>query len=344
MLYKRFTFSIVIFLLVSSVVFSGVKEERVTRIEFKGVLGMAMKLSGADKPQKQVNYYESDQYRSDQYNPKGELESSTIIDLQNEQVVNIDHQNKNYTTMTFDQYRAMFETQMQEMEEETSQQPEEESDTEVEYSFDVDVKRTNERENIAGFPAEKAVITMKVKVDATEQTEEGTSTAGGDLVVTSTQWLTEDIKGYDVVHEFQQNMAKKFGIDPSQKGMESMYESLSQAHPALVDAMKKIEKEQQELKGVSVRTETSYKTENLRSSKEGEQATQEEEKQKMPKSVGGLLGAFGKKVTESVTESQKSDENILFTSITELTQCEQTPFSSDVFSPPPGYEEITGNN
>ena len=342
MLFRRFTFLAVIVLLVSSVVFSGVKEERVTRIEFKGMLGMAMKLSGADKPQKQVNYYEANQFKSDQFNPKGELQNSTIIDLQNEQVVNIDHQNKNYTAMTFDQYRTMLETQMQEMEEETSQQ-EEESDTEVEYSFDVDVKRTNERETIAGFPAEKAVITMKVKVDATEQTEEGTTTAGGDLVVTSSQWLTDDLKGYDVVTEFQTNMAKKLGMDPSKKGMEKIYESMSQSHPALAEAMKKIQKEQEELKGVSVRTETSYKTENMRSSEEGEQVTEEEKKQKTPKSVGGLLGAFGKKMADSVMESQKSDEKELFTSTTELTSYEQTSFSPDVFSVPSDYEEITGN-
>ena len=96
-------------------------------------------------------------------------EESRIIDLDQEVIITLNHKKKRYSKMTFEQFRAMMEENMERLKDLDQAEPEEQGDdeqpeTDVKMNFSVDVSTPGETKQIAGYNAEKVLMTMNFEM------------------------------------------------------------------------------------------------------------------------------------------------------------------------------------
>lgn len=311
-----------------------VKRETITKMDFKGTLGTIMKLFGAGKPMRTVEYYKGNLFRSDNIDEKGRILTSRIIDLDRELFVTIDHKNKQYTQMTFEEFRQMMAESLEKMK--SGQEKGKKDEPQVQWDFKISVTKTGDTETIAGQSAEKVIIKMEV---TSKTTQPGTNqtpaeTFQGDLIVTSDNWMVKSIEGQNEINQFHLHLAEKMGLTPSQNSLEQLMKQLSQSNPQLADAMKKLQEESKKLSGVPVRTHTIYESKPRSTAvSEGESDKKNTE---IPTSVGGLLKGFGKKVVK--TDKPDASANVLMEVNDELVSAELLSVDSSQFEVPAGYK------
>lgn len=311
-----------------------VKRESTSQMDFKGTLGAIMKFFGAGKPTTTVEYYKGGIFRSDNIDDKGRLTTSQIIDLDRELFITIDHKDKKYTQMTFEEFRQMMAQHLEKMkakdEKATKDEPQ------VEWDFKIDVTRTGETEMIAGQSAEKVIIKMEITSKTTQPATEQQpgQTTQGDMIVTSTNWMVKSLEGQKEIENFHVKLAEKMGLMPGKGGMEQIMQQLQQSYPQLADAMKRLQEESKKLSGVPVRTHTVYETK-----PQPVPATEAESEKKtteIPTSVGGLLKGLGKKVAKS--DKPESSANVLMEVKDELLSAEVLSLDANQFEIPANYK------
>jgi hypothetical protein len=316
-----------------------VKTASTTKMIFKGTLGTMMKMFGGNKPITSTQYIQGHKSRTDNIDDEGKLTTSTIIDVDRETFINIDHKKKEYTEMSFAEYRDMLKNMGSKTQPE---QPREKSAPEVKVSFDIKVDRTGERQKLAGYDAEKVILTMTAQG---EQQAEG-GTAGemnkGGMIVTSTNWMSGEVKGYDEVTAFHQAFAEKLGMMPG-GNWAGMLENLMKSSPQLAEAMKKLQEEGKKLQGVSLRTESVFETWSQPSGAQATTQPAKAEEQEPPKSVGGLLGGFGKKFGQKAVKKDdhagNNGRNVIMESVTEIISISNSALDSGLFVVPADYKK-----
>ena len=341
-------------MLFSSFAFADVTYISETSQKFEGSVGIVMNFFGG-KPAKTVDYYKSNVHRSDSFDSKGNLESSQIIDLENELFITLLHDKKQYTQMTFDEWKALMQSSLESMGEATeSQDPEaeaEEADPSAEVSWDltVDVQETGEKQTIAGKKTENVILTLDFAAEVTAEDEESgeTETAKGGMIVTSSNWL---YKGGDTakkeMDEFNLAAAQKLGFVAGDLELQKIMTNALQENSQLGDAMKKLQEEKEKLEGMPMRVETVYETqidpETLKKMEEAKAKEEKQEDMEIPTSVGGLLGGFGKKVLKKTTEKDQApkERNRLMTTVTEVLEFETTSLEASLFTVPADYERV----
>ncbi|MDZ7309378.1 MAG: hypothetical protein ONB49_20290, partial [candidate division KSB1 bacterium] len=259
----------------------GVKHSTVTTMKFHGFLGTVMKMAGADQPHSSTTYVQGHQYCSEDRDEKGALTRATIIDLDREVYISIDHKKKEYSEMTFAQFKEMMrklQSQLGTPAQEGGQQP-----ADVKVEFDVKVNRTGETKTIAGFHTEKVVLTLTATGEkAATATEQGGS---GRMVVTSTMWLTRDASGHEEQMAFWRLFSEKMGMNMSDG--QNMLASLQAVNPQLAKAIAKLKEESRKMQGFAVLVESKFET-------QAQTGTPAAGAKKAPPAGGGLLGGLGK--------------------------------------------------
>ncbi|MDZ7265261.1 MAG: hypothetical protein ONB16_11805 [candidate division KSB1 bacterium] len=325
----------ILLLLVSAIgLQADVKRESTSQMEFKGTLGAIMKFFGAGKPTTTVEYYKGDIFRSDNIDDKGRLTTSQIIDLDRELFITLDHKDKKYTQMTFEEFRQMMAEHLEKTKSEDKKAKKDEP--QVEWDFKINVTKTGETEMIAGQSAEKVIIkieiTSKTTQPATEQ--QPAQTAQGEMIVTSTNWMVKSLEGQKEIENFHVKLAEKMGMMPGKGGLEQMMQQLRQNYPQLADAMKRLQEEAKKLSGVAVRTHTIYET---KAQPAPANETESEKKStEIPTSVGGLLKGLGKKVAKS--DKPEATSNVLLESHDELLSAEVLSLDGSQFEIPTNYK------
>jgi len=318
-----------------------VKQESTTTMEFKGTLGTMMKLFGGNRPVSSITYVSNDLLRTDNLDKKNKVKDSNIIDLENELFININHQKKYYTKMTFAEWQDMMKSQFDNADESHDVSDANET-TDVKVEFDVNVEKTGEFENIAGIKAEKIILTLKIRGKANEQNEEsGTdaATATGEMTVTSTNWMSDDVEGYEEIENFYKKMAEKMEIMPGKMNFGEMFKKISMSNPQLGEAMQKLSEEMKEMKGFAMKTHTVYETQGTQTVESSESG--EEETTNIPTSLGGLFKGLGSKMAKNAqTDDSDSDSNVIMESTTEITNFENSDLDASVFEIPANYKEI----
>jgi len=332
--------------------FADVKYESETLFNIEGAVGEMMKIFGAAKPVKTIDYYKGDLKRSDSFDKKGRLKTSQIIDLDKELFISIDHKRKQYTQMTFDEWRQMIESTMQQLgqTDQAETQQGEEPEAEVDWDFKVDVQKTGEKETIAGKSCEKVILTLEMDANVTTtNSEEGQApdSASGGMIVTSTQWL---YKGNNAakkeMEDFNLRMAKKLGMMPGKASFKNMMAQVVQSNSQLGDAIEKLQQEGKKMKGLPMRVHTVYETkvdpETAKKMQEEKKKQDKEEGMQIPTSVGGLLGGFGKKMMKRHIEKDEpvKERNALMNSDTKVLALATTPLAGSLFDIPGGYKMV----
>ncbi|MDZ7330375.1 MAG: hypothetical protein ONB13_02230 [candidate division KSB1 bacterium] len=311
-----------------------VKRESVTKMDFKGTLGTIMRIFGADKPMRTVEYYKGNVFRSDNIDDKGRMISSQIIDLDKELFITLDHKDKKFTQMTFEEFRQMMARTLEQMKSDREKAQREHA--EVEWDFKVNVTKPGETEVIVGQPAEKVIINILVTSKTTQpaKQEGAAQTAQGDLIVSSSNWMVKSIDGQKEIENFYLKFAEKLGMMPDKGGLEQMMRQLNQSYPQLADAMKKLQEESKKLSGVPVRTHTVYETRTQATPSSGTEP--EKKSAEIPTSVGGLLKGISKKVAKS--EKSESSANVLLEISDELVSAEVVSIEASQFEIPANYK------
>ncbi|HHL71081.1 MAG TPA: hypothetical protein ENJ29_01105, partial [Bacteroidetes bacterium] len=135
-----------------------------TKMEFTGFLGRIMKMAGAGDPVVQTIYIKGNKKREDSYE-KGKLSNSTIIDLDKEQIIFIDHNRKRYSVMSFAEMKAMMERTTESFADKQARRSEEESPN-ISTEFELTVEPTGKSKKIAGYKAEGYILKMRTKAVA----------------------------------------------------------------------------------------------------------------------------------------------------------------------------------
>ncbi len=339
---KTSRFALLGILLVSLLVLAAsplpdVKTTSTTKLTFKGTLGTLMKMFGGNKPMTSTQYIQNNRSRTDNFDDEGKPTTSTIVDLDREVFINIDHKKKEYTEMTFAEYRAMLQS-LGGKAKEAQEKREEKETPEVKVSFNVKVDKTGEKKSIAGYHAEKAILTMTASGEAQAEGGKAGETNKGGMIVTSVNWLSNEVKGDEEVTAFHKAFAEKLGMMPGSGSLASVMENLMKSNPELAEALKKLEQEGKKMQGVALMTESVFETWAQPSATPAE-APEEQEK---PKS-GGLLGGFGKKLGQKVMkkddEANDSGRKVLMESMTEITEISNASLSGEVFVVPAGYKK-----
>lgn len=305
----------------------GVKQTTVTKTKFHGFMGSVMKMGGGDKPQTATTCVQGNQQRTDQFDEKGKLISTAIVDLDREIMINFDHKKKERTEMTFAQWKEMLSKMASSF---SQPQPKAkkkgESAPEVKVDFDVKVTPTEETKTIAGYSTKKTILTMTATgtKEATPQEQGGK----GGMGITSAMWLTENAPGYEELSAFGRKFAEKLGMDMSAAGAQSMLAAL-QSNPQLKDAMKKLAEEGQKMKGFALLTESKFETTATPGGQNPQMSAEDQEKAaKMPKSVGGLLG----KMMPKPKSDDGSGSNVLYETTVETTELTTETFPASHFT------------
>ena len=281
-----------------------------------------------------------------------------IIDLDKETITGIDHRNKQYTVMTFEQMKQQIQEAQQRARREAKQQPAgESSEPPPQMNFKAAVKNTGATKNVAGLNASEAILTMVL-----EGTDQKTGQKGS-MAMTNDMWMASEIPGYEEVRDFNRRMAMKLGVmlgDALKPAMASM-------QPGSAEGMAEMMKEMSKLKGIPVqqimRMGATADGQPLPAASEaplppephGPQApsagevAQKSASSAIASKLGGF-GGFGRRKKEEPPPPPQEQaagtpaQSVLMESTTEMTGFSNDPIEASRFNVPEGYRQVEPQN
>ncbi len=204
--------------------------------------------------------------------------SGQIIDLGEEKMYMVDIGKKEYTVMTFAEFRQMMEQAKRNAQEQAAKtSPEDKQamqDAAKQLEFSVDVKETGQTKTIIGHNAREVVLTIAMHEKGKKLEE------SGGMVMTNTLWIAPKIAALDEMRDFQVRYAKALNLgnlmDPQQAG------ALSAAIPGIGQMTEKLAAERQKLEGSALASTSIIET----------VKSPEAMKQAQSQSSGGGLGGM----------------------------------------------------
>ena len=285
-----------------------------------------------------------------------------IIDLDKETITKIDHRNKQYTVMTFEQMKQQIQEAQQRARREAKQPPPgESSEPPPQMNFKAAVKNTGATKDIAGLNASEAILTMVL-----EGTDQKTGQKGS-MAFTNDMWMASEVPGYQEVRDFNRRMAVKMGAVMA----DALRPAMASMQPGSAEGMAEMMKEMSKLKGIPVqqimRMGATANGQPLPAASEaplppepqGPQApsagevAQKSASSAISSRLGGFggFGGFGRRKKEDPQPSPPQDQatgapaqSVLMESTTEMTGFSNGPIEDARFNVPDGYREAAPQN
>lgn len=332
-----------------------IKYKTASKVQFAGAVGRAMnfvsKLGGGSSDVSGTVYLKGNKMLQD------DGEQGTLIDLDAERMVTLNHKKKSYAVMTFADFRNKMEEmagQMSDAQEggaqENSQTAAQEPTTELKFDFKIDP--TGEKSTVNGHRAERYLMTILMEAESTEKPKDGQTEQQGTLVIASDLWMSEDLEGHAEIAEFHKRFAEKLG-DAALGGaeMKSMADALQQAFagdPRIKSGMEKMQAEAAKMKGVDVKNVT-HVVLVVPGEKFNSDLVFKAEAKEEKKSKKGGLGGFAKRLAQQAAgadgggeESSKeaATQQTLLTTTTEMQEYSTATLDASMFEIPAGYREV----
>lgn len=310
-----------------------VRYETQTTFKLGGTLGAAARFMGVGKPHTDTTYLKGDVLRID------DGDQSRIIDLGRELFIDVDHGKKQYSVLTFDEFRKRLEAMMDTARAEAAGQPASEpteagaegaDSSHVKFTGSVKLDRTGKTQTIDGHSCDEAVLSLEVQGADTVKSDTAT------LYATSDMWLAKDVTAYDQVHAFYRKLGEKLG-QPWRASGADIGKLLAQSSPEAADSYRKLAQDASKLQGAPLLTVLKIETASAGKS------AQEAEKKKEDSGGGGLGGFFKKKIEKKVEkklEGDQGDRALLFRSTTKLQNLSTASLDASLFQPPAGYTKV----
>jgi hypothetical protein len=346
--------SISVLIMLTGSAAADVKYESKTKVKFEGALGSMMnvlgKLGGAPDEVMETVYVKADKMRTDSE------DESTILDLDRNRYITLNHKDKTYMVVTFREMQERFQKMMEEAKEgkEAKEAPEKAEPSEkaepatTDVKFDLSVDRTGETKKIDGHKADRVIMTLKAEATNVAPQESEQQGLEGTLVTVTDMWMSKDVKGFDEVQEFQKKMGESMGETVLAGGDMSGLMSAFQKDPRMAAAMEKAKEESSKMEGISLLSTTymvlvpkgvDYQQELVFGSEKDEKK-------------GGGFGGFGKlmkKAMESKLGAESEDEEktpqepkqtTVLTVTTALENISTDTQPASLFEIPSDYKEI----
>ena len=228
-----------------------VQYETVTKVDFAGAAGTAMRiaarLGGGSTETVETTYIKGRKMRTD-----GDA-VSTLIDLDAGRVTLLDHQAKTYSTFTFEQMAQRAREAAAAAQDRREVNGQDGAEAEIEFRFSVDP--ANERQRVAGYDAERFFLTMEAEAEAvpegqTEKEEAGT------LVVLTDMWTSRDIPVLQARSAFEDPSARQ--VAEAGAAITEGFAAAFADDPRLKVAFEQSMSEARKIEGMAVRTVTSF--------------------------------------------------------------------------------------
>jgi hypothetical protein len=311
-----------------------VKTQEKSQIKFSGMLGkMVGMFGGKDAREGTVSTV------AVQGDRKATTTGQTgqIIDLAEEEIYNLDLDDKSYTVITFAEMRRQMQEAQQRAKKEApkaSEKAEEKKQgDEPQVEVDFNIKETGQRKTINGYDTRQIIMTIVVR-------EKGkTLEQAGGMVLTADSWLAPAIAAMKEVADFDlRYMQKLYGPVVSAESMTQMATALAM-YPALTDAMRRFQKEKVNLDGTVISSLVTFDA--VKSAEQATQASKQAEESGGPPSMGGLLSGIGRRMARKKandqlnTEGGSKDPNraTVMTMTTEVVKIEPAVAAADLQIP-----------
>ncbi len=301
-------------------------------------------------------------------------DTTEIVDLDRETVTHIDHQKKQYYTITFQQMKeqmeeAQREAALRQKEHPQPEQPKSEpAPSTTDVKFNVAVRNTGAEKQFSGLDTHESILTL------TMQATDKNTGQSGNIAMSNDLWLTPEIPGYQEVRDFQIRYARKLGDVYGSVTAPIIASMRQQMKPGSTQGMGEMAKEVSKLKGVPI-----YTVMRMGSTADGtplpaaseaplpasDQNAEMPSKGDMAKQgagsaannaiasklggFGGMLGGFGhkKKDTPPPTDDasaqspqQQPTSMVMMETTSEMSGFSSAPVDPSHFRPPNGYQQI----
>jgi len=294
--------------------------------------------------------------------------TATIVDADACRFITIDNKEKTYTSFTFDDMAAAMRKAQESASQNSAKQQgssnanasknnSKDPKTDVNVKYKVDTDRPGQREQIAGYSAERIFLTITMEGEATP--EGGQTEQVGSLVLLIDQWISKDAPQSAAMAEFQRAYAQKAG-DAFKSQTQSLQAAFN-ADPRLKGGMEAASKEMAKIAGTPMRS-TMYFTlvppnmqfdrklalneASAAAAKEDKANAEDKDKPKK----GGFGGMIGKLKAAAEDANKNADNNkdkkaepkqgTIVTMKDEVRSVTPGPVSADLFAPPAGYREV----
>lgn len=252
----------IVLLLPPQLIGQGYTIQSVVDTRFEGglgsIVGIAARMSGTSlRDLATTNYLQGHQLRSET------TTSGTVVDLEAERVINIDHKQKTYSSMTFAEMSAAVERARASAEQSRAEKAakasksdpataEKKDQVDVKYHVTVDRPGGSQSEMVAGSKAERVFITITLEAEATPEGEK--SEKVGSMVFLLDQWISKDAPHRQAYEEFHRLYAQKLGREfrSQVQGLQALFA----ADARIKDGFEAAGKEMQKVPGVSLRSTT----------------------------------------------------------------------------------------
>lgn len=257
--------------------------------------------------------------------------SGQIIDLGEEKIYDLDLRRKQYTVLTFAQYRQRIEDAAKKAAASSGEAPSttDAEQTALQVEVDFTVTNTGATKTINGFSTHDAVMTVTVRQKGK------TLEQGGGLVLTSTLWLTDTVAAMAEIQDFDRRYAEKlFGPMLGGASAQDLATALAM-YPAIKPALARLADEGRKLQGTPIATTTVV--ESVPDPAQKQAASSAGGGGSTPTSVGGLLGGFGKRLAQRQAQGGDSGagngRTMILTTSTEVLSIATRVADTDVALP-----------
>jgi hypothetical protein len=372
-------FLFLLLLLPSPILFAGLKYEQTTQLSgtmietLKKMPLVGKKLSG---DMAQALFFSADSMRSDTF-LNGKLTRSEIIRLDKETMIQIDHERRTYSEMTFAEWKARMEKTMKEL------KSEREGSAEVTMTPKITVQDTGETMVIQGYDTRHYILTLSMEIQDSKNSQKGTMEMITDL------WNTKNIPGFEEQRQFYTRYAEKIGTMAFYRDAAAAMSGMMQ-DANMARGMAEMKKEMEKMEGMPVRTVASIRMPGAPGSSAPQEPSQDSAAAQTPaaetpnitaaakgaatesatsamnrsisKAMGGFggFGGFGKKKKKPEPAPEEAAEQApeapaqtaaapsgtsvplepFMKTTTELKNVEKTSLSPELFQIPAGYKPV----
>lgn len=280
---------------------------------------------------------------------RGAGQSIEIVSLGEDKIWSLDPGKKTYTETTFAAQRAALQKNIESMRQAQASQQQGASGVD-ESSCEwlpptSDVKRTGERQSIAGYQAEQIVVT------GTQGCRDPKTSQVCQFTLTLDQWVAPDFKEADETLRFQQAYAEKLGLAAG--GSRDVAERAEAMFGRYEGIWKEIAVKMQEVKGYPVKTSFALGVGGPDCQSATDAAATREERPSVGGALQGALGGLGGMLRGRRNQQEQKEEApaaaarapdgmvSLMTITSELVSVRNEPAPASLFQVPAGFRNVS---
>jgi hypothetical protein len=321
-----------------------VRYENVTRIDFPGAAGTAMRmaarLGGGSSETVETVSIKGRRMRTDIGR------TSTIMDLEHGRFISIDHDARTYHVFTLEEMQQRVQQAASQMQQD-GRQASGAGDARGQFSFRFAVDPGNERQRVAGYDADRFFLTMSAEG---QYVEDGSSTPeqAGTLVVLTDMWSSRDVPAFQAMNTFQDASARQYA-DAGAALMQGIAAAFAD-DPRMRVAFEQSATEARRIEGMPVKTVTTFVSVAPGQQFDRERITNPQPQQgagaqqaaraALGRLSGGIMGARQQQQAEAAPAAAGPTQATIFTVTSEIRNVSTNALSADLFEAPTGYREV----